>query len=89
MFFVFFLLNDSDGIGRTGTYIALDFLLQQAQAEGQIDIHWCVHFLRTQRVSLVQTLVSLITNSILDMLLLLNSTPPDKTFEWTTTPFLW
>ncbi|KAK2168482.1 hypothetical protein LSH36_16g01010 [Paralvinella palmiformis] len=50
------LVHCSAGIGRTGTYIALDYLLEQADAEGIVDITTCVHLMRTQRTSLVQTL---------------------------------
>nr|XP_021410330.2 receptor-type tyrosine-protein phosphatase kappa [Lonchura striata domestica] len=43
------------GIGRTGTFIALDFLLKMGKAEGKVDVFHCVQQLREQRVSMVQT----------------------------------
>ncbi|XP_043371143.1 receptor-type tyrosine-protein phosphatase U-like isoform X3 [Dermochelys coriacea] len=49
------LVHCSAGIGRTGTFIALDFLLKMAQAEGSVDVFRCVQRLREQRVSMVQT----------------------------------
>ena len=51
----------SAGVGRTGTYIAIDYLIQQARAEGNIDVMTLVHQMRTQRVNMVQTRVSLTT----------------------------
>lgn len=47
----------SAGIGRTGTFIAMDFLLKMAKAEGKVDVFHCVQKLREQRVSMVQTKV--------------------------------
>ncbi|ESO87547.1 hypothetical protein LOTGIDRAFT_127574, partial [Lottia gigantea] len=44
------------GIGRTGTYLALDYLIQQAQAENSVDIFSCVSQMRQERVNMVQTL---------------------------------
>ncbi|NXA32342.1 PTPRK phosphatase, partial [Eudromia elegans] len=50
-----FLCIFSAGIGRTGTFIALDFLLKMAKAEGKVDVFRCVQKLREQRVNMVQT----------------------------------
>lgn len=47
----------SAGIGRTGTFIALDSLLKMARAEGKVDVFECVQKLREQRVSMVQAQV--------------------------------
>ncbi|XP_074388823.1 receptor-type tyrosine-protein phosphatase T isoform X1 [Zonotrichia albicollis] len=49
------LVHCSAGIGRTGTFIALDFLLKMGKAEGKVDVFRCVQQLREQRVSMVQT----------------------------------
>uniref|UniRef100_A0A8C9MHK8 protein-tyrosine-phosphatase n=1 Tax=Serinus canaria TaxID=9135 RepID=A0A8C9MHK8_SERCA len=51
------LVHCSAGIGRTGTFIALDFLLKMGKAEGKVDVFHCVQQLREQRVSMVQTKV--------------------------------
>uniref|UniRef100_A0A663NAN5 protein-tyrosine-phosphatase n=1 Tax=Athene cunicularia TaxID=194338 RepID=A0A663NAN5_ATHCN len=51
------LVHCSAGIGRTGTFIALDFLLKMGKAEGKVDVFQCVQRLREQRVSMVQTKV--------------------------------
>ena len=47
----------SAGVGRTGTVIALDILLEQSEHENQVDIRMCVTQLREQRTKMVQTLV--------------------------------
>ncbi len=41
-----------------GTYIAADYLLQQAREEGAINIYDCVKELREQRQSMLQAAVS-------------------------------
>ena len=45
-------------MGRTGTFIAIDYLLEQATAEGEINVFHLVQSLRNQRVTMVQTAVS-------------------------------
>ena len=46
----------SSGIGRTGSFIALDRALQQAE-EGVVDVMGIVNDMRQQRMKMVQTLV--------------------------------
>ena len=48
------LVHCSAGVGRTGTFIALDNLLEQNKTE-IIDVFQCVNLLRKQRVQMVQT----------------------------------
>ena len=51
------LVNCSAGVGRTGTFIAIDLALEQAKKEGVMDIAGIVNRLRQQRMKMVQTLV--------------------------------
>nr|XP_022315863.1 uncharacterized protein LOC111119719 [Crassostrea virginica] len=49
------VVHCSAGIGRTGTYIALDYLINQGQRDKSVDVISCVTKLRNQRAHLVQT----------------------------------
>ncbi|XP_052251834.1 receptor-type tyrosine-protein phosphatase kappa-like [Dreissena polymorpha] len=49
------LIHCSAGVGRTGTFIAMDYLYDQGKETGNIDIPQCVTNLRAQRVNMVQT----------------------------------
>ncbi|XP_077976619.1 uncharacterized protein LOC120336141 [Styela clava] len=49
------IVHCSAGAGRTGTYIAYDYLLNEVEKESAIDVYECVHTLRRQRVEMVQT----------------------------------
>ncbi|CAG5120854.1 unnamed protein product, partial [Candidula unifasciata] len=50
------IIHCSAGVGRTGTYIAVDTQLEKAKSEGVIDVYNFVQLMRTQRVNMVQTL---------------------------------
>ena len=58
MYYYYLLTLISTGVGRTGTFIAVDALLEQADAEGHVDVLGFVRDMREQRYLMVQTLVS-------------------------------
>ena len=47
----------SAGVGRTGTYIALDIMLQQMPKTNTVNVYECVRNMRAKRLFMVQTLV--------------------------------
>ena len=55
-FLVFFVLI-SAGVGRTGTYIALEAMLEQMKKEGQVDVLGFIYQMRQKRIKTVQTAV--------------------------------
>lgn len=59
------LVHCSAGVGRTGTLVALDCLLQQLKEEGQAAIFNTICDLRHQRNFLVQSLVNYINSFII------------------------
>lgn len=49
------IVHGSAGIGRTGTFIALDYLLEKGFKEGCVDVKTCVISLRQQRPFAIQS----------------------------------
>ena len=47
----------SNGVGRTGVFIALHVILERMLGEGMVDVFQTVKNLRIQRPAMVQTLV--------------------------------
>ena len=52
-----YLPTCSAGVGRTGTFITIDHVLEQAKRENVVDIPGTVNRIRQQRMKLVQTVV--------------------------------
>ena len=48
----------SAGVGRTGTYITLDTMLERMQHVDNVNVYECVKNMRARRVFMVQTQVS-------------------------------
>ncbi len=55
--FFSFSLSLSAGVGRTGTYLTLDNVLDQIKIEGVVDIDGVIVKARNQRMKMVQTKV--------------------------------
>lgn len=49
------LCHFSAGVGRTGTFIAIDRLIQQIEMENTVDVYGVVYDLRMHRPLMVQT----------------------------------
>jgi len=55
----------SAGIGRTGTFIAIDALYENGQKTGYIDIMEYVQMMRKDRMNMIQTKVSVVSPLLL------------------------
>ena len=58
MSFTSFAFSLSAGVGRTGTFITIDHILEQVGREGVVNIPGAITKIRDQRTNMVQTLVS-------------------------------
>ncbi|XP_065923775.1 receptor-type tyrosine-protein phosphatase mu-like [Magallana gigas] len=76
------VVHSSAGIGRTGTFIALNYLVQQAKESGYVDVFECVETLRRQRLNMVQTLeqYKFLHNTTLQALMCTSSDPSASNF---------
>uniref|UniRef100_K1QCY5 Receptor-type tyrosine-protein phosphatase kappa n=1 Tax=Magallana gigas TaxID=29159 RepID=K1QCY5_MAGGI len=52
------IIHCSSGTGRTGTFIALDYLLTEGTETGTVDVEGCIRALREQRAYAVQSSVN-------------------------------
>lgn len=59
---MFFMI--SAGVGRTGTFIAIDRLIFQIERENTVDVFGIVHDLRMHRPLMVQTEVGMFTFTV-------------------------
>lgn len=46
------------GVGRTGTFIAIDAMIDKLQREGRINVYEFISQMRRERHAMVQTLVN-------------------------------
>ena len=61
LLFVHIYIYFSAGIGRTGTFIAIDALYENGQKTGYIDIMEYVQMMRKDRMNMIQTKVSVVS----------------------------
>jgi len=52
-----FPLFSSAGVGRTGTFLALDIMLERIPQTHDVNVYECVQIMRTKRIFMVQTAV--------------------------------
>ena len=52
--------NFSAGVGRSGTFIAIDYLLKQAEQQQEIDVYGCTSLMRSNRPHMVQKMVKIL-----------------------------
>lgn len=57
-------MHCSAGVGRTGTFIAMNRALEQAKG-GVVDVMGIVNDMRQQRMKMVQTLVSIYNTTVI------------------------
>ena len=57
-YFMFHVRICSAGVGRTGTFICIDYVLEQVKKENMVDIAGAINKMRHQRMLMVQTSVS-------------------------------
>ncbi|XP_062919471.1 receptor-type tyrosine-protein phosphatase H-like isoform X2 [Mobula hypostoma] len=64
------VVHCSSGSGRTGTFIALDYILQQVEKEAVVDVHGVISKIRMNRSSMVQSeaLYTFLHQCILDII---------------------
>ena len=55
----------SAGVGRTGTFIALDITLDQMKAEKTVDIKGTMEKMRERRMNMIQTVVCAVQSVLL------------------------
>ena len=60
--FCIYVLIHSAGAGRTGTFITLDAMMERLKERDDLNIFEFVNKMRTQRMKMVQTLVSRIAS---------------------------
>ncbi|XP_052106290.1 receptor-type tyrosine-protein phosphatase kappa-like [Mytilus californianus] len=77
------VVHCSAGVGRTGTYIALDYIVHEAKERDYVEVFRSVEILRNQRVNMVQTAHQylFLHEAVLEALMCPNSGIPCRDFS--------
>lgn len=79
---MFLYILKSAGVGRTGTFIAVDYLMQHVRTSDVIDIYSYVMKMRNNRPNMVQTEVLRLLLSQTQMLLFIITITNVSYFSW-------
>ena len=82
------MISYSAGVGRTGTYITVEAMREQAKQEGVVDVYAYVSKMRNNRMKMVQTFVSYTLKPFCNSLVKWNAFRNVKLIRYRNDPFI-